>query len=545
MTRLSDPGTPAVHVPFPLPVAFPDLGHEPEAVFDPPPPRASAPVTPAFAPAPAEAPVATTTSGDAIAVIADPLDLPPRSGGRPARSVLASLAEPLALAVVAPALGAVFAVALVAADSALAWLGLAAALAGLAIGGTGAWGVARRVLREVDQPVDDLRVALERLVAGDGRARVATAASSPLRPIMERFDELADLTEQRMTVLRRKAEWGDQSRMIFEALELAEDEAEAFLVVEDALDLLEAGCRVELLMAPRGHLRLRSMASNPSAPAPECPVETTAGCVAIRRGQVVTAESSESINSCPRLRERPEGPCSATCVPVTVAGHPMGVLHSVGPDGTAADPLFVDRLSTVAAQVGNRIAALRALETSREEAATDGLTGLPNRRVLDGQLTQLLDSAVPFVMVLADLDSFKMLNDTYGHEAGDRALQLFSRVLQENIRDHDLVARVGGEEFVVVYPEMSVLRSIEAIERIRQALDKSIAKASGHRFTCSFGVTHSSVGVTLNEVLRVADAGLLRAKALGGDQVVYADEGLAAEVFGEHGRTARRGLHPD
>jgi diguanylate cyclase (GGDEF)-like protein len=451
-------------------------------------------------------------------------------GGAP--TVMRAMSQPLALAVIAPMSGSLLGICLAVAAPELTGLGVAAAIVGLALGGLGAALVMRRIHRQVDQPLQGLQRTLTRIERGEAGARVDLAESAPLSPLLEQFNDVVELTATQVNVLRRKAEWGDQSRMIFEALELAEDEADAYLVMEDALALLEPGRRVELLMAARGQSRLRTAAHNPTVPAPGCPLESTVGCVAIRRGQVVTADSSESINSCPRLRDRPDGPCSAGCVPVTVAGQPIGVLHAVGPDREPLDTLFVDRLVTVAAQLGNRVAALRALETSREEAATDGLTGLSNRRVLEGQLVQLLDSAVPFVMVLADLDSFKALNDTFGHEAGDRALQLFAKVLQDNIRDHDLVARVGGEEFVVVYPEMSVLRSIEAIERIRQALETAIAKSSVQSFTCSFGVTHSSVGATVNEVLRVADAGLLRAKALGGDQVVYADEAIAAEVFG-------------
>ena len=70
-------------------------------------------------------------------------------------------------------------------------------------------------------------------------------------------------------------------------------------------------------------------------------------------------------------------------------------------------------------------------------------------------------------MVLADLDRFKLLNDNFGHEVGDRALQLFAGVLRDNVRGNDVVARLGGEEFVLVYPNMSVEISLEAIDRVR------------------------------------------------------------------------------
>jgi diguanylate cyclase (GGDEF)-like protein len=193
-------------------------------------------------------------------------------------------------------------------------------------------------------------------------------------------------------------------------------------------------------------------------------------------------------------------------------------------------------MATLSTQLGNRLGALRALESSRAEAATDKLTGLPNRRMLESQIGALIERGTPFVLVLADLDKFKRLNDTYGHEVGDRALQTFAQVLRDKVRGNDVISRLGGEEFVLVYPNMSVTTSIEAIERIRDGLTQALAVSALPEFTCSFGITHSAVARSGDAIIRVADAGLLRAKELGGDQVVYADESLAAQMFGDEGR---------
>lgn len=106
-------------------------------------------------------------------------------------------------------------------------------------------------------------------------------------------------------------------------------------------------------------------------------------------------------------------------------------------------------------------------------------------------------------------------------------------MLRDKVRGNDVIARLGGEEFVLVYPNMSVTTSIEAVERVRDGLTQTLAVSAVPEFTCSFGITHSSVGRDSESILRVADAGLLRAKELGRDQVVYADETLAARMFGE------------
>ncbi|MCZ7630737.1 MAG: sensor domain-containing diguanylate cyclase [Microthrixaceae bacterium] len=325
---------------------------------------------------------------------------------------------------------------------------------------------------------------------------------------------------------------GESSRQIIDALDFARSDTDVYRVVSEALELVDDEHPSGLLITPTGSSHeLHEVATNTATGSPGCPVTNTDDCLAIRRGQVVVTDSSEAINACPRLRGRPGGPCSAVCLPVAVQGHSVGVIHAIAEDRHPPGPQVVERLADLSRQVGARLGALRALESSRAEASTDALTGLPNRRSLESELQQMLDGRRAFVAVLADLDKFKSLNDTYGHEAGDRALQLFAKVMQDNVRGHDMVARVGGEEFVVVYPEMTVQGSIEAIERLRTGLASAVAVAAVKPFTCSFGVTHSSVGMTVAEILRVADAGLLRAKELGGDRVVYADQALAAEVF--------------
>jgi diguanylate cyclase (GGDEF)-like protein len=220
-------------------------------------------------------------------------------------------------------------------------------------------------------------------------------------------------------------------------------------------------------------------------------------------------------------------------VPVTVAGRPVGVIHVTGPDTEPPGAEVVEQLVGLATQTGIRFSALRTLESSRHEASTDGLTGLPNRRTLETRIGELFERDTAFVLVLADLDRFKLLNDNFGHEAGDKALQLFAEVLRDNVRGNDVVARLGGEEFVLVYPGMSVEISLEAVDRVRAALARALEASTLPAFTCSFGIAHSSVGTDGESVLRIADAGLLQAKDLGGDQAVVADHDLAVAIFDE------------
>lgn len=389
----------------------------------------------------------------------------------------------------------------------------------------------RRIFDRLDLPVARLRDAVRRVKEGEPDVRSRAGGLPEVASLGAELDEVVLGLGARIDALARRAEWGEQSRMIFEALELADDEDALFDVVARALGVIEPTRPVELLMAERGPSRMAVVASNPNVEPPADPQDTDGVCVALRRGQVSVFESSSSLNSCPMLRHRSAGPISGACVPVSVAAKPVGVLHMTGPEHHPPDEHTVERLVSLASQIGNRLGALRTLETSRHEASTDGLTGLPNRRSLETDVADLLDREIPFVMVLADLDKFKRLNDTFGHEVGDRALQLFAGVLRDNVRGNDVVARLGGEEFVLVYPNMSVEISIEAINRLRAALARTVGSSPLPSFTCSFGVTHSSFGTDGDSILRIADAGLLRAKELGGDQAVFADGELAAEVF--------------
>lgn len=439
---------------------------------------------------------------------------------------------PVLVAVAAAFTGAAVAVALVVVDSALVAVSLAVMCAGLAVAVVGGVVARHRLRVDVDEPLIELREAVVRLGAGEPAERVVGPKHGPLLPVARAVESAGATVSAASDRLVSEARWGESSRQIIDALDFARTDLEVYRVVSEALELVDDEHPSELLMTPTdASHELHEVAVNTATGSPGCPVTQTDDCLAIRRGQVVVTDSSESINACPRLRGRPGGPCSAVCLPVAVQGHSVGVIHVTAQDRHPPEPQVVERLADLSRQVGARLGVIRALESSRAEASTDALTGLPNRRSLESELQQMLDAGRGFVAVLADLDKFKSLNDTFGHAAGDRALQLFAKVMQDNVRGHDMVARVGGEEFVVVYPDMTVQGSIEAIERLRTGLASAVAVAAVKPFTCSFGVTHSSVGTTVAAILRVADAGLLRAKELGGDRVVYADQALAAEVF--------------
>jgi diguanylate cyclase (GGDEF)-like protein len=344
----------------------------------------------------------------------------------------------------------------------------------------------------------------------------------------QRRAELEGLEQELTTQLER----GAFATRLSEALEMADEQQDVFTVVEHATAEISKQTPMELLLADSSRANLSRAASNPAQPAPGCPVQSPFSCVAVRRGTAVVFDSSESLNACPHLRGRESGPCSAVCVPVSFMGRALGVMHTTGPAGEHLSDEAVSRLTVLAGQAGVRIGTVRAFEKTQLQASTDALTGLVNRRTAEQELRRLIESQHLFAIAIADLDMFKQLNDAHGHEAGDRALRLFAQTATQTLRDHDLVARWGGEEFVIVLPELDRVQAVNVLDRVRHNLAASHHGGTA-TFTASFGVADSGQSQTLEGLLNIADAGLYHAKESGRDQVVSGDAMVPAQAKAE------------
>ncbi len=168
----------------------------------------------------------------------------------------------------------------------------------------------------------------------------------------------------------------------------------------------------------------------------------------------------------------------------------------------------------------------QSLQLSLEMAVTDQLTGLFNRRYMSRHLNTLMaDSAGKQVsFLLLDVDFFKQINDTYGHDVGDEVLREFAGRISANVRGIDLACRYGGEEFVVVMPDTDMSFAYMVAERLRQSVaDAPFATGSAPRpvpVTISIGVAASACGETPEVLLKRADQALYRAKRDGRNRVV-------------------------
>ncbi len=172
----------------------------------------------------------------------------------------------------------------------------------------------------------------------------------------------------------------------------------------------------------------------------------------------------------------------------------------------------------------------KAYELLQIEANTDPLTQVSNRRPFLKTLKTQFDNArqdgTPMSVAMLDVDHFKRINDTYGHDAGDRTLQQLSRMLIREFRSIDLVGRLGGEEFALVFPETDLLGAYAACERLRATIQSSeiVADTNKIRLTVSIGLTEICEQASdAAALLKRADELLYVAKNSGRNQVMVAD----------------------
>ncbi|MFC5551916.1 GGDEF domain-containing protein [Massilia aerilata] len=161
----------------------------------------------------------------------------------------------------------------------------------------------------------------------------------------------------------------------------------------------------------------------------------------------------------------------------------------------------------------------------RRLATVDGLTGMLNRRAFferaDGARQLALRLRKPIALLMLDIDHFKQLNDSYGHASGDEALKVFADTARGVLREHDLIGRLGGEEFALVLPATRLEGALEAAERLRLAvLDVPVfGGAPGYRMTVSIGAVTIEAGEALTAALARADHALYAAKTSGRNRV--------------------------
>ncbi|MCZ0925866.1 diguanylate cyclase [Halomonas janggokensis] len=217
--------------------------------------------------------------------------------------------------------------------------------------------------------------------------------------------------------------------------------------------------------------------------------------------------------------------------PLHVDGEVWGTLNfsSATPRRRHFTDVEIELVRLVADAVERSIAYEHEVEQVRQErdmmaerAAHDHLTGLPNRSYLDQHVAALISRGEPFSIAVVDIDHFKQVNDTHGHDVGDTTIQWLGNRISECLRGNDILARVGGEEFVIVMPQTSLLAAEKVTERIRNYIKIgtiALLDDSELSITISVGVSEHVEGAPFADVLKRADTALYAAKHAGRDRV--------------------------
>ncbi len=204
----------------------------------------------------------------------------------------------------------------------------------------------------------------------------------------------------------------------------------------------------------------------------------------------------------------------------------------------AADPGGLYGVILIARDLSNQSRLEERVESLRRQVTQDPLTLVGNRVEMDRRLAELMrksvESAEVFSLVICDVDHFKLVNDHYGHQAGDEALVRVAEILTAQSREGDFVCRFGGEEFVILCPECDIVAATRRAEAIRIAIERTkLPMLDNGTVTACFGVTQVQAGDTTESVLGRADRALLQAKDNGRNQVVQLGVGGQFEAVGQ------------
>lgn len=376
--------------------------------------------------------------------------------------------------------------------------------------------IIRRSASRVVTGIDDARTVMYVSYAALALVGILVGWSLTRRAHADNRRMLADAA-----AMKAEADYTSLETSLQRALEMESTEPATYDVVRQALRIVDPDAPAELLLADSGHAHFRQVLTTGHGAAHACRVGAPDDCPATKSGITQHFDSSAALDTCPYLRGR-DDEVWATCVPVGIAGRSTGVLHVQRPVELPPGDT-TRRWELIARKAGDRLGMLRAFARSEVQARTDPLTGLLNRRSLEGRVQELTDEDLPYVVAYGDLDHFKLLNDVHGHDTGDRALRLFARVLRDSVRPDDIPARYGGEEFVTVLPDCSLANAAVVIERVRSRLQQELADGGLPPFTVSFGLAASRHGAAFGQVVDLADHALLRAKRDGRDRIVVAD----------------------
>ena len=279
---------------------------------------------------------------------------------------------------------------------------------------------------------------------------------------------------------------------------------------------------------------------------PDAPMENVAGwgeappgeaelavneCWALRRGRLHLVSNSARDLNCAHLKA--PLPPSYLCTPLIAQGETIGLMHlRFGKSDPAKRSETLEDFQRLSVMIAEHIALalsnLSLRDKLRSQAIRDPLTGLFNRRymeeTLDREIRRAMRHTTPVGLIMFDIDNLKGVNDNYGHDAGDAALEALGNLMMKTFRGEDIPCRFGGDEFTIILPEATVSDAFRRAEQFREAFKRTEFEHEGKHFgqlTLSIGISaYPDHGTSVERLLKVADDAAYAAKAQGRDRVM-------------------------
>lgn len=367
-----------------------------------------------------------------------------------------------------------------------------------------------------------LVVSSAALSAGELKLLESAAAFLAVRVVHLRSSERARQRDVEARLLAQMAERCLTAHSVKELLPLA---------LEAAMVSLGARRGSILLAEERGRItehHLRGDHAPISGSIEELQPDSVSHKVFINRQPMLVQDTSQE----PGLsagRQYPYASRSFVSVPLRENGHALGVLHLTERPGEAVftprDLALLERLSLQASAAIRKARLEEEVQTLRVSSCIDHLTGVHNRRYLDEQLAVEVKRArrfgQPVAVAMFDVDSFKSVNDTMGHEYGDSVLKMIAGTVRRQLRSVDILARYGGDEFVLVLPGTDADGALSTVEKLRTLIASTELPADRggsppRSFTVSAGLSvYPGLATGAEELIRRADQSLLQAKMAG------------------------------
>ena len=343
-------------------------------------------------------------------------------------------------------------------------------------------------------------------------ALLAVAVSSIVGLVTHRL--VADIRGRAREARRRErilVRVNETVQQLYESAEPRQDACSAVREVSEALvvGLYEPDARAGALVLTA----TTGSSAERTAPAPARTGSAIEQAFLSQRPQLICDDVEAQVGNLERWRED-GAPSSLLYQPLLRDGHAVGVLFVGWSNRVEADESRVVVASLLAREIAAVIDRADVIDQLTDEALTDALTGLPNRRAWDAQLAASMDSdREPVAVAMFDIDRFKQFNDSYGHPAGDRLLRETAAAWRSEIRADDFLARIGGEEFALLLTG----KDTDAVQALVERLRASVPSSQ----TCSAGIALRREGDTPEQLLGRADQALYEAKAGGRDRTVF------------------------